>query len=206
MTARRNGMKSSFFIFPASLLNLFLATAQAASSDNQIPPPFPDHEAPARQEAESSAVKIQSGETYSIKTPVNRSSGDESVRMEGNISTKTGAFTNPGTLSGGDVRESGLHVGGWKRKALFVDGAPHAADPDTLFLGSDGRFTSTAPRCSAAGQYKTSEGVLTMNLLQTDCPGGIVQPVTVYTMTFSEDTGTMTLVTGPVTEVFTRDQ
>jgi hypothetical protein len=200
-------MRTSLLFFAATLLTACLAAARAGDPripENGIPTPFPDHEGNVQQAPESNAVRIQSGETHSTKTPVNRSSGDEVVKMKGTVSNNTERYSNPGTLSGDDVRESGLHVGRWKRKALFVDGAPQAADPDTLFLGSDGRFTSIAPRCSAAGNYQTSEGVLTMHLLQTDCPGGIVQPVTVYTMTFSEDTVTMTLVTGPVREIFSR--
>ena len=98
------------------------------------------------------------------------------------------------------------YEGTWSRQALYVDGVLHPSDPATLTLGKE-TYSSASPTCATSGTISESDGTITMNMLESNCPGGIETLTVTYTYTIEineEGEEVMTTVTDSIVEVYKR--
>ncbi|MBI4388067.1 MAG: hypothetical protein HY582_03385 [Candidatus Omnitrophica bacterium] len=96
------------------------------------------------------------------------------------------------------------YLGVWIRQATLVNGSVVGRDPAVLTLKKDS-FTSANATCATAGALSVNRNSMTMVMTQSNCPGP-TPPFTVnHTYTISPDENTMTIVMGPMQEIYLRE-
>ncbi len=101
------------------------------------------------------------------------------------------------------------YVGNWSRVATYAHGALVGKTFSILSFVYDGTYSSQTDFCSTFGTHEAiAPGTIKMVMTHSNCPGGVKAPLTITsTYTIVEDKDgieTMTIVTGPVKEIYTR--
>lgn len=101
------------------------------------------------------------------------------------------------------IGAEGDYVGTWMRQATYANNELVSQSPAVLVMKKDS-FTSTSAPYATAGTLKVSGNIIQMVMTQSNCPGVSVPYTVNYTYTLSEKGNVMTIVTGPVKEVYHR--
>lgn len=103
--------------------------------------------------------------------------------------------------------ETSEWLGTWIRQATYTGGELVTTEPATLTLNPETYSSSTAA-CATSGLLIPDGEAITLTMTESNCPGNISLPFSVtYTYTIEENEEgeeIMTIVTGPVTEIYKR--
>ena len=101
------------------------------------------------------------------------------------------------------VSAGGDYVGTWHRQAIYTNNVLVGEDPAVLVMTKDS-FTSTNAPYTTAGTLKADGNTIQMIMTRSNCPGVSVPYTVTYTYALSENGNVMTIITGPVKEIYRR--
>jgi hypothetical protein len=107
-----------------------------------------------------------------------------------------------------DKKTISAYIGNWKRAATYAHGTLAGQTFSILSFNPDGTYSSVTDLCATSGTHEeTAPGRITMIMTQSSCPGGVGVPFTVNSTYTVEEKGgmeVMTIITGPVEEIYLR--